>query len=261
MPAACGGPRRQQLRGGLDLNGNNRIGDAGVAVLVGCLAGCKLKLLRLGGVGLGLPGCRALSRGIKDSCVEELVVGGNAAIGDAGVAALAVCLAECKLKSLHLNYVGLGAGGCRALMQHLAFTCVELLNLIGNLAIGDAGVEAVAERLTDCGLTCLRLGDVGLGEAGCRMLVQGILGSCVETVSWGNRAIRGEGAEALRAACAVRDELRVFGNHDGFSRHPVAREPPCAADVVVVVDVVFLCGILPWLVAHPVFLYSGSGQQ
>ena len=241
------------------LSRSRNIADAGVAAIAGCLSGCKVRKLCLRSVGgLGWSGCRALSQGIKDSCVQCLDLGDNEAIGDAGVAALAGCLAECKLKELRLDGVGLGAGGCRALMLHLG--CVERLCLAGNAAIGDAGgIEAVAERLTDCGLKSLNLSHVGLSNDGCRLLVQGILGSCVENISlYLNQAIRGEGDEALQVACTIRDELRVNGDWNGFTYLQFANGPMSYDQVVAVVDVICLSGIRPCHVTHPVFMYGAS---
>jgi hypothetical protein len=138
-----------------------------------------------------------------------------------------------------------------------------VLSLGGNRAIGDAGVEAVAARLIDCGLD---LSAVGLGDDGCRTLVQGILGSCVRQVYVTGNFVGREGDETLRVVCAIQDELCVTGDHDRFSRD-LQMGPRCSADVVVwldfadvivVADIVFLSGILPWLVALPVLLYSGQ---
>ena len=203
--------------------------------------------------------CRELAVGLAgNDCVEELNVGGNPQIGDAGVAIIAECLGECRLKVLGLGAVGLGVPGCRALMQHLACSCVEELSLNGNRQIGDAGVGTVAERLTGSGLRSLHLWGVGLGDDGCRTLVQGLFGSRVEDLGLlANAGIRREGVEALRAACIIIDGLEV-GGVPGLSRSPVRREPASVGDVVTVVDIIMLSGILPWLVAHPVFLYSGS---
>jgi hypothetical protein len=124
--------------------------------------------------------------------------------------------------------------------------------------IGDAGAAIVAERLLDCGLRWLDMWGVGLGDDGCRSLAQGLLGSQVENLGlFANVRMGREGAEALRAACIIRDGLQV-GGVPALSRSPVRWEPACVGDIVAVVDIIFLSGILPWLVAHPVFLYSGS---
>jgi hypothetical protein len=87
--------------------------------------------------------------------------------------------------------------------------------------------------------------------------VQGVLGSGVECVNVSlNRWIEGEGEAALQLARTIRGESQLFFT-DEFNLR-IVKKSQCAGDVTVVVDIVLLSGIVPWVVAHPVFLYSGQ---
>jgi hypothetical protein len=176
-------------------------------------------------------------------------------MGDEGVAVLAECLGKCVVEVLDLRDVEMGAAGCRALAQHLPCSCVKSLCLSQNRDIRDAGVGAVAERLAGCGrLRSLDLSHIRLGDDGCRSLVQGILGGCVDLVNLTfNGEIGDAGAAAIQIACTIRDELEVLSDDPVLHHSAIENTVPCHGDVVVVVDVIFLSGILPWLVAHPVF--------
>ena len=103
----------------------------------------------------------------------------------------------------------------------------------------------------------LRLYGNNLGNDGCRPLVQGVLGSGVDCVNVSlNRRIEGEGEAALELARTIRGRVTVIFH--GRVRPTHSDEFPCAGDVAVVVDIALLSGILPWVVAHPVFSYSGQ---
>ena len=71
-----------------------------------------------------------------------------------------------------------------------------------------------------------------------------------------NRRIEGEGEAALQLARTIRGESQLFFT-DEFNLR-IVKKPRCAGDIAVVVDIVLLSGILPWVVAQPLFLYSGQ---
>lgn len=136
--------------------------------------GCCPRVLRLDVCGLGAPSCRAIGKGLIDreehvlnkpnqSMLRELYLGGNDAIGDGGLAALAAAL-KTITKDHH-------RGGSKqdkvAILHHLDVSCC---------GIGDAGVEAIA------------------------IAIDSNPGGCIKHLDLSNNQVTDEGAIALSRA-------------------------------------------------------------
>eukprot|EP01043_Picozoa_sp_COSAG02_P060865 COSAG02_NODE_8048_length_2733_cov_2.066819_1_plen_337_part_00 len=230
-----------ELRGVLDLNhwptGPTPLGDEGGRVLGAALRAMAAPLA-LAYIGLGFnrltpvglaPVLAELRRPFAGDGLEELIMSGNAGLGDAGVAALAAVL-PATLEKLDLENVGCGNAGMAAIAARLPVLAqLEDLDLRKNPLVssesawqalgaalpqlpalaklsvsscegmGDTGIAALAVGLPGAAaLTQLSLYSCNIGDAGARVLMS-VLPSCdaLVEVSLQDNAYRSETRAAL----------------------------------------------------------------
>ena len=140
--------------------------------------------LCLSGNKFDVDGCVALARALSNRRRPKMLVSVSLAktsIGDEGVEALAEALV--RIPELDLNNTGLGVRGCRALVKASDQYKNQVNGIVGNKkapnlsdidlsgnAIGDDGVEALAETLLRLG--SVNLSSTNLGIRGCEALAK-----------------------------------------------------------------------------------------
>lgn len=156
--------------------GNNQLGDAGIAALCPGLLGpgSRLKTLWLWECGFSAGGCRDLCRVLRaKESLKELSVAGNE-VGDEGVRLLCESVGEpgCRLESLWMKSCNLTAACCPHVGAMLARSRSLQELQMSNNKLGDAGMEALCQGLSQPGATLrmLSLGDCEVTDQGCTTL-------------------------------------------------------------------------------------------
>ncbi|XP_008934215.1 PREDICTED: ribonuclease inhibitor-like, partial [Merops nubicus] len=144
--------------------GDNKIGDAGVALLCQGVMhpNCKIQKLWLWDCDLTSASCKDLSRlmSTKETLNELSLIDNN--LSDSGMEMLCEALKDpnCKLQELWLRECGLTTACCKAISSALSVnTHLKVLH-VGENKLGDAGVELICEGLLHptCNLQSLWLG-------------------------------------------------------------------------------------------------------
>nr|XP_020639778.1 ribonuclease inhibitor isoform X2 [Pogona vitticeps] len=162
--------------------GENKIGDAGVALLCqGVLnPNCKIQKLWLWECGISAPGCKDLAKiiGTKETLLEMSLIGND--LKDGGVKFLCEGLKDpkTKLQSLWLRECGLTRACCKSLSSALSANSVLKELHIGGNKLGDEGVIDLCEGVLNpsCNLQSLWLGQADLTASCCDKLAEVIVG-------------------------------------------------------------------------------------
>ncbi|XP_007442697.1 ribonuclease inhibitor-like isoform X1 [Python bivittatus] len=161
--------------------GENRIGDAGIAILCQGVQNpnCKIEKLWLWECNITAPGCKELAKviGTKET-LKEISLLGNA-LTDEGMEFLCQGLKDpkTKLESLWLRDCDLTAACCKSISSALSVNSVlKELQMSGN-CIGDEGVIDICEgvRSPNCKLESLWLGQSSLTAVCCEALAKVIV--------------------------------------------------------------------------------------
>ncbi|KFO93992.1 Ribonuclease inhibitor, partial [Buceros rhinoceros silvestris] len=158
--------------------GDNKIGDAGVAVLCQGLMhpDCKIQKLWLWDCDLTSASCKDLAKLIstKESLVEISLIDNN--LRDAGMEMLCQALKDpsCKLQELWVRECGLTTACCKAIGSALSTNKHLKVLHVGENKLGDAGVELIAEGVLhpSCSIQSLWLCNCDLSAACCPTLVK-----------------------------------------------------------------------------------------
>jgi Ran GTPase-activating protein (RanGAP) involved in mRNA processing and transport len=178
----------------LDL-GENVIGEDGAAASLGVLGGhACLSTLRLTGNPIG-PSAPIASLVSSLPSLQTLVLEG-CALGDGGVAALAVALQSVALTELDVSKNGLGASSAVALAQGLNAS-LKVLRCGGNPSVGDRGATSFAGALVRAPLQLLDWSRNGATGAGAAALV---LGRCARGLVLLGNTLGDSGALEMAAA-------------------------------------------------------------
>ncbi|NXM39955.1 RINI inhibitor, partial [Gymnorhina tibicen] len=157
----------------MDLSvGDNKIGDAGLALLCQGLmhSSCKIQKLWLWDCDLTSASCKDLSRLIstKETLTEISLIDNN--LRDSGMEMLCQALKDpkSKLQELWVRECGLTTACCKAVSSALSTSKHLKVLHIGENKLGDAGVELLCEGLMhpNCNIQSLWLGNCDL-TAGC----------------------------------------------------------------------------------------------
>ncbi|XP_066485293.1 ribonuclease inhibitor-like isoform X2 [Tiliqua scincoides] len=204
--------------------GENKIGDAGVAVLCQGLLNpnCKIEKLRLWECAISPAGCKDLSNVINTKeTLQVLSVVGND-FKDQGMEFLCQALKDpkTKLQSLWLRDCGLTAACCKS-VGSIFSTNVFLKELhIGSNQLEDAGMAYLCEGLMNpnCQLQSLWVGNAELTAACCDQLAAVLVtNQHLEELELCNNWLENEGV--LKLCEAVRNpncKLKMFMLYDIF---------------------------------------------
>ncbi|XP_053139963.1 ribonuclease inhibitor-like isoform X2 [Hemicordylus capensis] len=179
--------------------GENKIGDAGVALLCQGLLNpnCKIQKLTLWECDITAAGCKDLSNVIstKETLRELNLIGNN--IGDQGMDFLCQGLKDpnAKLQSLWLRECGLTTACCKSISSVLCTNSILKELHIASNPLKDAGVIELCEGLMSpsCNLQCLWLGNSVLTPACCEKLATLIAAKpCLEELDLSYNELRNE---------------------------------------------------------------------
>lgn len=184
--------------------GENKIGDAGVAVLCQGLLNpnCKIEKLWLWECGISPAGCKDLSNAISSKeTLKELSLMGND-FKDQGMELLCQGLKDpkTKLQSVWLRECGLTAACCKTLGSIFSTNSLLKELHIGCNPLQDEGVAHLCEGLMNpnCNLRSLWLGNSELTLACCDKLASIIVAKqCLEELDLSNNMLEDEGVRKL----------------------------------------------------------------
>lgn len=176
--------------------------------------------LRLDCCGLGPAACRSIGKGLLNSASEaikdstqrrtlrSLYLSSNAAVGDAGAAALAAALrtapqsSEPLLEVLDLSACGISDAGCEALAMAIRDNpgCVRKLDLSNN-RITDDGAVSLALGVSGTALANMDLSNnKEITDRGAAALATAIERGAIKSLFLRSCSIKADGAEALGTA-------------------------------------------------------------
>ena len=156
---------------------NNPLGDEGVVVLAGSLRGMRLKELSLVSVHMGHKGVLPLLGAVEHMVDLELLnlsskegLFRNKVSCDS-LAHLNSLLRNpnCKLKTLNMDYVGLGSQGVTVLFDNVTSASLQVLSLAKN-EIGNKCMSHLVNSLSSMGIQNLDLSKNSLNRHGLRPL-------------------------------------------------------------------------------------------
>ena len=128
-------------------------------------------------------------------------------LSDAGARALARVARQGALPALNsllMTSVGLGPRGARALARDAGPLKLHALELRGNLRMGDASAQALADSVALGELTRLDLGYTAMGDAGARALAQSPHLGALRELDLSPNQITDEGALAMMSARSLK---------------------------------------------------------
>jgi len=194
--------------------------------------------LRLDCCGLGPAACRSIGKGLLNSAnnankespqrrsLRSLYLGSNAAVGDAGAAALAAALrtspqsSEPLLEVLDLSACGISDAGCEALALAIRDNpgCVRKLDLSNN-RITDDGCVSLALAASGTALADIDLSNnKDITDRGAAALATAIERGAIKSLLLRSCSIKADGAEALGTAlCALASSKKVDTADEEFS--------------------------------------------
>ncbi|ELV12618.1 ribonuclease inhibitor [Tupaia chinensis] len=181
----------------------NELGDAGVHLVLQGLQSptCKVQKLSLQNCCLTEAGCAVLPAALRRMpTLRELHLNDNP-LGDAGLRLLCEGLLDpqCHLEKLQLEYCNLTAASCEALAAVLWAKPGFKELMVSNNGIGEAGVRVLCQGLRDsaCQLETLKLENCGVTPANCKDLCGIVAEASLQEVDLGSNDLGDAGIAEL----------------------------------------------------------------